>query len=242
MRSIDVLAGHLEHDVVPTRPGYDRWAEVYDAEDNPLILLEEEHMGRLMGDAAGLDILDVGCGTGRHALRLAAAGAHVTAVDFSEKMLGCARAKPGAEAISFLRCDLALPLPLPSAAFDRVLCCLVADHIADLRTFFRELHRLCRPGGSVVFSVMHPAMMLKGVQARFIDPESGRRVSPESYPHQVTDYVMAAVSAGLGLQHLSEHAVDAALAARSPRGNKYLGWPLLLLMQVSMNAPEPRTK
>src|SRR5947208_2933976 len=66
---------------VPTRIGYDRWAVVYDGEDNPLVLLEEQHLGALVGDVAGLDVADIGCGTGRHALRLATAGARVTAPD-----------------------------------------------------------------------------------------------------------------------------------------------------------------
>jgi len=35
----------------------------------------------------------------------------------------------------------------------------------------------------------------------------------------------------LRLDHISEHPVDAALAARSPRSAKYLDWPLLLLMR-----------
>ena len=107
---------------------------------------------------AGLTVADIGCGTGRHALRLAAAGARVTAVDFSEAMLQRARAKPGAEAITFVRHDLAKPFPLASAAFDRVFCCLVLDHIAELDKFFLELRRLCRPKGCVIISVMHPAM------------------------------------------------------------------------------------
>jgi malonyl-CoA O-methyltransferase len=224
----------VEHDVVPTQAGYDRWAEVYDTEDNPLVLLEERHIGPLVGDVAGLDVADIGCGTGRHALRLAAAGARVTAVDFSEAMLDRARAKPGAEAVRFVRHDLAKPLPLESAAFDCVLCCLVGEHIADLPGCFRELRRLCRPGGRVVFSAMHPAMMLRGVQARFIDPDTGRRVGPRSYPNQIADYVMAGLGTGLRLDHLSEYAVDAELAARSPRGRKYLGWPMLLLMRLHM--------
>jgi ubiquinone/menaquinone biosynthesis C-methylase UbiE len=219
-------------EIVPTRAGYDRWAEFYDGEDNPLVLLEERHIRPLIGDVAGLAVADIGCGTGRQALQWAAAGAQVTAVDFSEAMLQRARAKPGAGAITFVRHDLAKPFPLESAAFDRVCCCLVLDHIAELGSFFRELRRLCRPTGCVIISVMHPAMSLKGVQARFIEPGSGRRISPASHAHQMSDYLMAAVRAGLRLEHVSEYAVDAALAARSPRAGKYLGWPMLLLLKL----------
>jgi malonyl-CoA O-methyltransferase len=219
-------------EIVPTRAGYNRWAEVYDGEDNPLVLLEEKQIGPLVGDVAGRAVADIGCGTGRHALRWAAAGARVTAVDFSEAMLQRARAKPGAETLTFVRHDLAEPFPLESAAFDRVCCCLVLDHIAELGPFFRELRRLCRPAGWVIISVMHPAMSLRGVQARFIEPGSGRRISPASHAHQMSDYLMAAVRAGLRVEHASEYAVDAALAARSPRAGKYLGWPMLLLMKL----------
>ena len=219
-------------EIVPTQAGYDRWAEFYDGEDNPLVLLEEKHLAPLAGDVAGLTVADIGCGTGRHALRLAAAGARVTAVDFSEAMLQRARAKPGAEAVTFVRHDLAKPFPLASAAFDRVFCCLVLDHIAELDKFFCELRRLCRPTGRVIISVMHPAMSLRGVQARFIDPASGRRISPAIHAHQMADYLMGAVRAGLALEHVSEYAMDAALAAQSPRAGKYLGWPMLLLMKV----------
>src|SRR2546428_4242658 len=118
-------------EIVPTVAGYNRWSEVYDSEQNPLILLEEKHLPPMVGDVAGLDVADIGCGTGRHALRLAAAGARVTAVYFSPVMLARARAKPGAEAITFLCHDLAQPLPLAAAAVDRVFCCLGGDHVAD---------------------------------------------------------------------------------------------------------------
>lgn len=75
----------IEH--LTTREGYDRWAAVYDTDGNPLIAMEEPEVDRLVGDISGRAVLDVGCGTGRHALRFAAAGAHVTAIDFSEEML-----------------------------------------------------------------------------------------------------------------------------------------------------------
>ncbi len=218
--------------LLPTRDGYELWAEIYDDEDNPLIALEEPQIAGLLGDVRGLDIADIGCGTGRHALRLAAAGARVTAIDFSEAMLSRARSKDRAGSILFIQHDLADPLPLNDASFDRVLCCLVVDHISELGKFFRELHRICRPQGLVVVTVMHPAMMLRGIQARFRDPATGLEIRPQSSAHQISDYVMAALRAGLMFDHLSEHVVNEALAARSARAQKYLGWPLLLLMRL----------
>ncbi|MBI4581692.1 MAG: methyltransferase domain-containing protein, partial [Planctomycetes bacterium] len=134
--------------------------------------------------------------------------------------------------VRFIRHDLSQPLPLPTAAFDRVLCCLVLDHIKDVQSLFAEMKRILRPAGHAVISVMHPAMMLRGVQARFIDPHTGLETRPESCPNLVSDYVMGAIRAGLRIRHLSEHTVDASLAARSPRAAKYLDWPILLVMCV----------
>lgn len=222
----------VEMDVVPTQHGYDRWAEFYDQDDNPLIRIEEQHFGAVVGDVKGLALADIGCGTGRQSLRLAAAGAQVAAVDFSEAMLERARAKRGAEGIKFIQHDLAAPLPLKSGTFDRVTCCLVLDHIKDLDPFFSELRRICKPDGFVAISAMHPAMSLRGVQARFTDPASGRKISPAGHVHQVSDFLMAALRAGLVLDYVSEYAMDATVAGDSPRAQKYIGWPLLLLMRL----------
>jgi malonyl-CoA O-methyltransferase len=228
-RSEDPAARRL-----PAREGYDLWAEVYDTDGNPLLALEERHIGALIGDVGGRVVVDVGCGTGRHAIRLAAAGARVVALDFSPRMLEVARAKAGAERTRFVRHDVTAPLPLRDGSVDRVLCCLVAEHVADLPALFRELGRVCAeaPRGAVVVSAMHPAMMLRGVQARFRDPRTGARIQPASVPHQVSDYVRAAHSAGLTIEHVGEHAVDASLAAEYPRGARYVGWPMLLLMKL----------
>ena len=217
---------------VPTRDGYDLWASLYDSEDNPLIALEERHFARLLGEVGGLRVLDVGCGTGRHAIPIAAAGAEVLAMDFSEGMLARARTKPGGERVRFLQQDLGARLPEPDQSFDRVLCCLVLDHVADLPRLLAEMARLCRPEGFILISVMHPAMMLLGIQARFTDPQSGRVVWPASVPNRICDYVMAAGSAGCRIEQMEEHAVDEQLAVRSPRAAKYLGWSLLLLLRL----------
>ncbi|MCE9618946.1 MAG: class I SAM-dependent methyltransferase [Planctomycetes bacterium] len=223
--------------IVPTREGYDRWAEIYDDESNPLVMIEGPEVSRMLGEVRGLKILDVGCGTGRHAIALARAGAMVTGVDFSNGMLDKARAKPGAEAVRFIHQDAAGTLPFESKSFDRVISCLVADHVSDLLKFYEELHRVCRDDGFVLVSVMHPAMMLKGVQARFHDPKTGQEVRPQSVPNQISDYVMAASRAGLRLCELSEHSVGEDLAARAPRAEKYLGWPMLFLMKLAPQRP-----
>jgi malonyl-CoA O-methyltransferase len=220
----------IEH--LPTREGYDRWATIYDDEENPLIVLEERHFSALLGPVDGLDVVDLGCGTGRQAVRLVAAGARVTAVDFSDEMVARARAKPGWERVRFLRHDLTRGLPFPDGSFDRVLSCLVLDHLADPSAFFRECRRVCRRDGFVLVSLFHPALMLRGIQARFTDPATGGQVRPASYPHQISDYVLAVVRAGLTVEHMSEHAVDEEMAGRSARAAKYQGWPLLLLMRL----------
>ena len=223
--------------VLPTREGYDRWAATYDTMGNWLLALEEPEVERGLGDVAGLDLLDVGTGTGRHAIGLAARGAHVTAVDFSDEMLAKARAKPGAERVRWIAHDVLTPLPFAAASFDRVLSGLVIEHIpvAALAGFFAELGRVARPGGRIVVTAMHPAMFVKGVSANFHD-ESGE-VRPRSYVATLSDYVMGATSAGLGITGLVERTVDADLVERYERARKFLDWPALFVMELR---PPPR--
>ena len=229
-------------EIVPTSIGYDQWAAIYDHDANPLPALEEPLVEELLGDVRGLEILDLGCGTGRHSIRMAAAGARVTAVDFSSGMLEQAREKAGSSDIRFQAHDLSQPLPFPEKSFDRVLCALVVDHIEDLDRLFSEMHRVCRPAGYVVVSGMHPAMMLRGVQARFRLPETDRKILVASYPHALSDYVMAAARAGFAFDHFSEHVVDENLADRLERARKYLGWPMLFLMRLRPNEEAPPSR
>jgi ubiquinone/menaquinone biosynthesis C-methylase UbiE len=230
-------SGDIEH--LCAQDGYDRWAAVYDGEDNPLIALEEPEVDRLLGDMRGRAVLDLGCGTGRHALRLAQHGARATGLDFSSEMLARARdkaARAGLQA-TFRQHDLGCPLPADDAAFDALVCGLVLEHIADLELLFREMRRVVRPAGPLVVTAMHPAMMLRGVTARFTDPTTGRETRPCSHAHQISDFVMAALRAGLALDHLGERLVTTELTARSPRAQKYLNWPMLLVMRLRSPAP-----
>jgi malonyl-CoA O-methyltransferase len=149
-------------------------------------------------------------------------------------MLAEAERKPGAELVRFMVHDLHEPLPFRAATFDLVLSGLVLEHISELGIFFAEARRVLKPNGRAVFSAMHPAMFLRGTQARFTDPDTGDVVQPGSIPHSVGEFVMAAVRAGFQLRNVTELAADAAFADHYPRAAKYVGWPMLVVIEMGM--------
>ena len=215
------------------RAGYDRWASVYDHDDNPLAALEEPHVREALGDVRNLDVLDLACGTGRHTAWLAGAGARVTAVDFSHEMLERARRKVTDADVHIIVHDLHEPLPLEDTSFDAVVSGLVLEHIRDPSAFFMEAHRVLKPGARAVASAMHPAMFLRDGRARFTDPDSGEVVAPGSLPHRLGDFVMAALGAGFTLHGVGEYAPDTEFVQRHPRAERYLGWPMLVVLELS---------
>jgi len=215
------------------RAGYDRWAAVYDHDANPLQALEEFFVRRAVGNVRGLRALDLGCGTGRHALWLAGQGAVVTALDFSEGMLEEARRKPGGDQISFVQHDLHTWLPLDDGLFNLAVSGLVLEHLRELDLFFSEARRVLLNGGRAVVSAMHPAMFLRGSQARFTDPETGELVQPGSIAHSISEFVMSALRCGFEIINVEEISPDRDFAARFPRAEKYIDWPMLVVMQLS---------
>lgn len=98
-------------------------------------------------------VLELGCGTGNDALRLARHGFAVTALDFSEEAIRQARLK-GTE-VTFMVADIAAPLAFADSQIDAVMS-NVALHMfsdVDTRRIFREVERTLRPDGLFVFHV-----------------------------------------------------------------------------------------
>ncbi|HKZ14890.1 MAG TPA: class I SAM-dependent methyltransferase [Solirubrobacterales bacterium] len=122
-----------------------------------VVMRERLFRGRLIAQVlAGapqgesLEVVDLGCGTGTTAIRLAAAGARVTGVDADPEILERARRKPGAEAVEW-RSGRVEDAGLPDASCDRVVLSLVLHHLPDpvkLATL-REARRLLRRDGRV---------------------------------------------------------------------------------------------
>ena len=112
-------------------------------------------LAELAGDGRALEL---GIGTGRIAVPLAARGVAVAGVDLSEAMLARLRAKPGAEAIEAVIGDFATTTV--EGTFS--VAYLVFNTISNLTTqaqqvaCFRNVARHLRPGGTFVIEVGTP--------------------------------------------------------------------------------------
>jgi 2-polyprenyl-3-methyl-5-hydroxy-6-metoxy-1,4-benzoquinol methylase len=102
------------------------------------------------------NVLDIGCGMGRHSVRLAQRGLWVTAADFSIDRIERASefiADKGLQSrIQVQQEDLSLGLSFPPESFDVVLCWGVLMHIQKNERAMEELIRVTKPGGNIIVS------------------------------------------------------------------------------------------
>ncbi len=98
-------------------------------------------------------VLDVGCGIGGSSRLLhERLDAEVVGVTLSAAQVGRARQLTDAAApIRFEQAD-ALHLPFPDDRFDLVWSCESGEHMPDKRTFFAELVRVLKPGGTLILA------------------------------------------------------------------------------------------
>ncbi|MCO5169519.1 MAG: methyltransferase domain-containing protein [Planctomycetes bacterium] len=130
-------------------------------------------------------------------------------------MLARARARVTAPHVRFVRHDLRRPLPLAAAAADLVVVSLVLEHLERLEPVFTECARVLRPGGALFVCELHPFRQLAGAQARFVD--AGEEARIPAFLHDLSDYLAAALGAGLTLAAARELRDDPATRADAPR-------------------------
>lgn len=103
-----------------------------------------------IGECSGKKILDLGSGPGNVAEIFAGRGAEVTGADFSPEMVKVAQSRH--PHISFKQAN-GEKLPFADATFDAVVCNYVVHHFARPDVVFREISRVLKPGGRLVFAV-----------------------------------------------------------------------------------------
>ncbi|RZU13541.1 methyltransferase family protein [Kribbella rubisoli] len=110
----------------------------------------------------GARVVDLGCGEGGLAGRLAARGAaEVLAVDASERMLAAAVPHPH---VRYLRADVA-SFDLPCGSADLVVSSMALHYVEDFVGLVERVAGWLAPGGAFVFSVEHPVMTAPVVTA-----------------------------------------------------------------------------
>jgi ubiquinone/menaquinone biosynthesis C-methylase UbiE len=118
----------------------------------------------------GLEVLDVGCGTGGLARAIASsAPAQITGCDRSERFIDFARRlpRPRVGTVHWAVGD-AQQLPFRSSSFDRILLSLVLHQLPDPRAASAEAFRVLRGNGLVLVRTIAPADVAGRVPHRYV--------------------------------------------------------------------------
>ncbi|HEY8216649.1 MAG TPA: methyltransferase domain-containing protein [Acidimicrobiia bacterium] len=158
--------------------------------EEQILPLAEHHL------AGAARVLDVGCGEGQLARRIAALwGAPlVTGIDPTEGQVATAVARGGS--VRYARAS-AEGLPFPASSFDAAVICLTLEHLDPFEPAVHEISRVLEPGGRFVCFLNHP--LLQAPDSGWIDDQ----VLEEQYwrvgPYLPDDVAMEEVAPGIRL-------------------------------------------
>lgn len=150
-----------------SREAWDRkadfWDDLHGDEGNATHRrLVSPSVERLLALKPGERILDISCGTGVLARRMALLGAQVTAVDFSPALIerAKARAQASGEPIDYRVIDATdeeALIALGIGEFDGITCTMALMDMPVIAPLYHAVRRLLRANGRFVFAVPHPA-------------------------------------------------------------------------------------
>ncbi len=178
------------------RNAYRLWAPTY-ATETATSFLEDELSRAMLRGLPCSRLLDAGCGVGRRIADLPGA----VGVDASPEMV--AAAGTGNVTVADVR-----DLPFGPDRFDMVWCRLVLGHLPDALPAYRELCRVCSPGGHVFVTDFHPDAVAAGSRRAFRD-QAGMVHEVEHHVHQ--DHMRLAAQAGLLVAAHRDAAVGASI-------------------------------
>ena len=172
---------------------------------------------QLLGDVAGRDILEYGCGAAAWSIALAQRGARVTGLDNSAQQLSHASRAAAAAAVTvaFVHAP-GEATPFAAASFDLVFCDHGAMSFAPPERTVPEVARLLRTGGCFVFCIEHPVHATcwddaadapsRGLQRSYfaLDRCENPRDGAVSFARPIGAYVALFEAHGLQLERLVE--------------------------------------
>ncbi len=217
----------------------------------------------LLPDLTGKNVLDAGCGSGHSTFFLEQFGpARITGIDFSDEMLRMAELEKdqrGSQA-EFIRADVQDLSAFADNQFDLLVSINVTHFLPALQPFAVECARLLRPGGLLIWGIIHPMYSAmyplarpdgsfperEDWQMRYHDKSLRAYVQPwieraqgsepfltSSHHHTFSDYLDALWKAGLNLNALVEPVpLEAFKQAHPTRYHAYMRIPTFALLRA----------
>lgn len=141
------------------------YLEVYAHRDDRQGSLEADAILRMLSLERGMEVLDVGCGTGRHSVSLEQAGLRVTGIDLSMDLLRHGRSRLDRPNDLFVRGDMR-HLPF-RAAFDAAVSLFTSfgyfDDPADDARVLHEIRGVLRQGGRFVLDFLNAPRVIRSL-------------------------------------------------------------------------------
>jgi malonyl-CoA O-methyltransferase len=188
-RVVSLVKGRQKPEEIDVRGAYRLWAPTY-ADETATSALDEELAHEMLSDLPLTRLLDAGCGIGRRIQGIPGA----IGIDLSPQMLAAGQAQ------NVVAGDIR-EMPFGSNEFDMVWCRLVLGHLSEPLRAYRELCRVCAPGGYVFVTDFHPDAFVAG-HRRTMTSESGKVYAIEHFVHR--NHIELAEQVGLLLvQHRS---------------------------------------
>jgi malonyl-CoA O-methyltransferase len=213
-----------------TLAAYEHWAPLYPpVAHNPLMRAEQQAMLLYWPIVAGLQVLDLACGTGRYSRLLAEANAaQVVALDFCVPML---MQVP----VSTRVCASMMRLPFAPDTFDAVISGLALGHADGVYPWMTEIARVLRKGGTLLYSDFHPDAARAGLTRSFKDVDDRTRSVPHAdFP--VATQIEAAGAAGLCVEAVHEVRVGIELRESFAKSEDFYqrwhGLPIVLVVRA----------
>lgn len=218
---------------------------------------------RVLGPVRGLEVLDVACGNGYLTRRLKRRGAaRAVGIDASLPSIRLARAREarrrsGAE---FVHGDITRLTRFDAGSFDRIVANMAIMDIRDADRAIREMGRLLRPEGRVVFSINHPCFEVDErsgwlIERHWYQEQIYRKVAgyrlerPVRIPWKISEGEFAYTTAfhrtlatysrylreaGLGIVRMEEPSPAPELIQKSPQGRLIAEIPLHLVVEAAL--------
>ena len=167
----------------------------------------------LLGDVAGLKVLDAACGAGYLTRVLASRGALVTGLDIGARLIERAKLRDPDGAIDYRVADLSTAMPGEAGTFDVVASFLALNDVIEYRGFIAASADLLRPGGRMVIAFNSPyGAVIRGNVPDYFDSGATSpyrnlwSVGIKTYLQHRTleEYLDAFIAAGLRLTKLAD--------------------------------------